>query len=471
MNKYEVIIGIEVHLELNTVTKMFSSSPISFNARPNTMVNEIDLGYPGALPIVNEQGVVKAIQLAKALEMEIDPLLRFDRKNYFYPDLPKGFQITQQFHPLGRNGKLVIEDETGKSFNVMIERIHLEEDTAKSIHQDNVTLLDYNRAGIGLIEIVTKPCLKTAYQVAKYINMLRLVALSLNISDAKMEEGSLRVDVNLSLKHVNDMFLGTKVEIKNLNSVNNVVKAIEYEINEQVACLDNGLVVKQATKRFDEKSQKTVVMRLKSDTIDYKYFPEPNLPPIKLSDDFINNIFIPELPWAQKARYEADGIDNQFIKQLLNSQDKAQFFDQIDFAHKNDGAKIFFGEIVALANRENKLVSELKIDPKQFSYALKLFKNQIISLQHLKKIVPKLIYNNQTVDEIIEQLDLVQIDDKAQLSAIIKEIIEQNYDFVIKNKHLPQRVIKFILGQVMKKTNGKANPQIASDIAKKLTEK
>ncbi len=469
MTNYEVWMGIEIHLELNTKTKMFSHSLIAFNTLPNTLTNEIDLGYPGSLPVVNEQAVIKGIKLAKALDMQIDPLLRFDRKNYFYPDLPKGFQITQQFHPLGLNGKLAIEDK--QLAFVAIERIHLEEDTAKSIHTNNLTFLDYNRAGIPLIEIVTKPCLKTAEQVVKYVNMIRLLALALNISDAKMEEGSLRVDVNLSLKHHETTTLGTKVEIKNLNSINNIVKAIAYEIKWQTQLLQQGLKVLQATKRFDEKTQQTVVMRVKKDTIDYKYFPEPNIPPISLSEHFLAKITLPELPWAQKKRYKTSGIDDEFIEQLLNSQDKAHFFDQVPFVNKNQVAKVFFSEIVSLANRQNKLISTLNINPRQFSYGLELVEKGTISLKQLKEIIPNLINHDKSVDQVIQQFNFKQINNKDQLSGIIKDIIAKNKDFIAQNYNRPERMIKFILGKVMQQTKGRANPQIASEITKKLLEK
>ncbi|XP_023226605.1 uncharacterized protein LOC111627266 [Centruroides sculpturatus] len=275
---YQVRIGIEIHLELNTKTKMFSGSRVDFEAEPNTLINEIDLGYPGTLPTVNQAAVEKAIQLAKALDMRIAEQLKFDRKNYFYPDLPKGYQITQQFEPIASAGILHLRD--GKK--VRITRIHLEEDTARSHHRGEFTLLDYNRAGVPLIEIVSEPDLSSAQEAHEYVNLIRLIAQTLNISDAKMEQGSLRADVNISLSEPGSEIYGTKVEIKNLNSLQNILKAVEFEKEVQTQTLASGQKVVQATKRFDETKGQTVTMREKTAAIDYKYFAEPNIPPIKL---------------------------------------------------------------------------------------------------------------------------------------------------------------------------------------------
>lgn len=277
----EVVIGIENHVELKTKTKMFSPGPITFGAPPNTSVNEIDLGYPGTLPSVNGEGVRLAVLAAHALDMTIDPLLIFDRKNYFYPDLPKGFQITQQFHPIGREGKLKIAVD-GIVKNVAIERLHIEEDTAKQIHKGDYTYIDYNRSGIGLIEIVTKPVLRSANQAVAYVEKLRETLLYLGVSDVKMNEGSLRCDVNISLRPYGSDIFGSKVEIKNLNSLMNMRKAIEFEVDRQTQLLLQNQIVNQETRRFDEATQTTVGMRSKADAIDYRYFAEPNLAPIAL---------------------------------------------------------------------------------------------------------------------------------------------------------------------------------------------
>lgn len=281
MNKYQVTIGVEVHIELKTKTKCFSSGLNTFGAKPNTQVNEIDCGYPGTMPVLNQAVVVSAIKLATALKMQIDPLLRFDRKNYFYPDLPKGYQITQYYHPFGQDGQLSIFVDQ-KPFIVSFERVHIEEDTAKQIHEGSATYLDYNRAGIPLLELVTKPVFSNSQQVVAYIQALRRLLVALDISDADMSQGSLRCDLNISLKPLAAKVLGTKVEIKNLNSLHNINLAIEFEIIRQATILNNNQTIISQTRRFDEKTKETALMRQKTSSIDYKYFREPNIFPIQL---------------------------------------------------------------------------------------------------------------------------------------------------------------------------------------------
>ena len=264
---WELVIGIEIHIELNTKTKMFSPILNNFNSMPNSNVSNIDLAYPGSLPLVNKEAIIKGIKLAKALNMEIDPLVQFDRKNYFYPDLPKGYQITQQFYPIGKNGKIKIKVENEWK-EIKIERIHLEEDTAKSIHSKDKTYLNYNRAGVPLIEIVSHPVIHSAKEAAAYVEAIRQTALCLNISDAKMNEGSLRTDINISIREKGTNVFNNRVEVKNLNSISNVQKAIEFEAERQLNIYQNGKTVVQETRRFDEQLKETVSMRLKTKIFD-----------------------------------------------------------------------------------------------------------------------------------------------------------------------------------------------------------
>jgi aspartyl-tRNA(Asn)/glutamyl-tRNA(Gln) amidotransferase subunit B len=278
----EVVIGIEIHLELNTKTKLFSHAKNDFDSLANTNATVIDLGYPGTLPSLNKEAVVKGIKLCKALKMKIDHELHFDRKNYYYTDIPKGFQITQQFRPIGSDGKISLFLNNNQVKEVSINRIHIEEDTARQIHTPTETLINYNRAGVPLLEIVSEPEMHSAEEAMSYINTIRTIALFLGISDSKMSEGSLRADINISLRMLGSPNLGTKVEIKNINSLNNVKKAIEFEIDCQTKKIISGEVIKQETKRFDEASSENIIMREKSDDIDYKYFKEPNIPPIIL---------------------------------------------------------------------------------------------------------------------------------------------------------------------------------------------
>ena len=285
---YFVTIGIEIHCELKTNTKMFSGAPVRFGETANTCTSVVDLGHPGCLPCVNKEAVALAIKACTAMHCELETLVRFDRKNYYYSDLPKGFQITQQFHPIGSNGYVEI-DVDGEKKKIRIERIHMEEDTAKQFHKETGTYIDFNRAGTPLIEIVSKPDMHSAKEAAAYVETLRKNLLYLNVSDVKMEEGSMRCDVNISLSKDKDT-LGTKTEIKNLNSIANVQKAVQAEIERQSALLDAGEKVEQATRRYDEAQKATILMRKKEGNVDYKYFPEPNIFPIQLDLDWVKSI-------------------------------------------------------------------------------------------------------------------------------------------------------------------------------------
>ena len=284
--EYDVTIGIEIHCQLKTDTKMFSGAPTSFGRKANTCVNEIDLGMPGVLPEVNREAVKKAVMACTALHLDIDPLVKFDRKNYYYSDLPKGFQITQQFHPIGRNGYVEIETAEGKK-KIRINRIHMEEDTAKQFHLTKFSLLDFNRAGTPLIEIVSEPDMHSGEEAEAYVEALRQTLYYIGVSDCRMEEGSMRCDTNVSISPKGSGVLGTKNEIKNLNSISHIGKAVNYEIERQKKLLEAGEKVLQETRRFDEKSGETVLMRRKEGNVDYKFFPEPNIFPIRLSDEWI----------------------------------------------------------------------------------------------------------------------------------------------------------------------------------------
>ncbi|MBU4690374.1 Asp-tRNA(Asn)/Glu-tRNA(Gln) amidotransferase subunit GatB [Mycoplasma sp. ES3157-GEN-MYC] len=465
MNSFEAIIGIEIHVELNTKTKMFSSAKIDFNAEPNTCINQIDLGYPGTLPLLNKQAVISAIKLAKALKMDIDTEMHFDRKNYFYTDLPKGYQITQFFRPIGSNGTLVIDQNTGDT--VTIERIHLEEDTARQ-HHGEVTKLDYNRAGTPLIEIVTTPCIKNAEQAVNYVSTIRQIALSLGISDAKMEEGSLRADINISLRPKGFNNLGTKVEIKNINTFRGIAKAIENEIEIQTKKLRTGEKILQQTKRFDPETQSNIVMRTKTGEVDYKYFPEPNIPIIKISDEFISNIKLNELPWERTERYKSEGIQDIYINSLVNDLEMAKYFDSINYADKEKLSKLFFAEIVSLANSTQKHVCDLNIDPEQLSESIQLMDSDIISGRSFKKLIPLLQNYHDNVNELVKKHNLEQISDINIITKWINEIIEQNAKLVDEYTSRPERVLKMIQGSLMKISGGQVNPTKAIEIVESI---
>ncbi|UUD35228.1 Asp-tRNA(Asn)/Glu-tRNA(Gln) amidotransferase subunit GatB [Mycoplasmopsis caviae] len=467
MSNFEVIIGIEIHLELNTKTKMFSPAKIDFNAEPNTTINQIDLGYPGTLPLVNKAAVLSGIKLAKALNMTIDDELHFDRKNYFYPDLPKGYQITQFFRPIGSNGYLTINTDKGPK-KILIERIHLEEDTARQHHDDEGTKLDYNRAGVPLIEIVTYPVLRSADEAVAYVDLIRKTALSLNISDAKMEQGSLRADVNISLRPFGYKGYGTKVEIKNMNSFRAIKNAIEFEIEFQKKQILTNKPILQQTKRYDEATQSTVVMRTKTGEVDYKYFPEPNIPFIKLSKELIDSVKLDELPWEREARYRSENINNIYINSLVNDLELAKYFDSIKYADRDKLSKLFFAEIVSLANSKN--VHPLKLNIKN-SYLLKgieLMDQDIISGRSFKKLVPLLVDFEGDFDKLVTDNNLKQISDEVTITKWVNDIILQNEGVINEFPSRQERVLKFILGALMKVSGGQISPIKANEISLKI---
>lgn len=465
MNNFETIIGIEIHIELNTKTKMFSAGMNSFESAPNTNVTPTDIAYPGTLPVVNKQAVVKAIQFAKSTGMEIDKVLHFDRKNYYYPDLPKGYQITQNDRPIGKNGTIKISNK-----EISIERVHIEEDTAKSIHTNGKTYINYNRAGVPLIEVVTDPVINNGKEAAEYVQAIKDLAISLDISDAKMEEGSLRADINISLRPRGQKELGTKIEIKNLNSISNIQKSIEIEIKKQTKMLLQGEKIKMATKRFDELSQDTIIMRVKNGISDYKFFPDPNIPPIYIGKEFIDSIKLNELPWERKNRYIKSGISEENIFNLLSNIPQANYFDLINYNDKSRVSKIFFSEIVSLANSKNINVENLGIVPREIVKVLEKLDLGEISGKHAKIIFPLLINGNKTVEQIIEEKGMKQISDENSLNIILNSIMKTNTTFIEQNKERPERVSKFILGQLMKESKGQANPIVANKLVKKILE-
>ncbi|QNM93708.1 Asp-tRNA(Asn)/Glu-tRNA(Gln) amidotransferase subunit GatB [Mycoplasma sp. Pen4] len=466
MTNFETIIGIEIHVELKTKTKMFSPAPIDFFAEPNTAAHQIDLAYPGTLPQVNKNAVKYGIALAKALKMKIDDELHFDRKNYFYPDLPKGYQITQFFRPIGSDGVVDIITPEGIK-QIAVERIHLEEDTARQHHGEDGTKLDYNRAGIPLIEIVTYPVIRSADEAAAYVDMIKKIVQELNISEGKLEQGSLRADINISLRPYGVDKFGTKVEIKNMNSTSNIKKAIEFEIALQREKLLKGEMIYQQTKRFDDKTNSNVVMRTKTGTTDYKYFADPNIPIIKLSKDFIDSVNVKELPIEKYQRYQNNEIQDIYIQSLIDDKALADYFDSIEYEDKNKLSKVFFAEVVSLANNQSKHVTELGIEPKYINESLVLLDQGVISGKSLKKLIPLLVEFDGDINLLLEKHKLAQISDVNLITKLVKDIIAKNETLVAEYSQRPERVTKFILGAIMKETGGQVNPQISNDVVLK----
>ncbi|QDF64955.1 Asp-tRNA(Asn)/Glu-tRNA(Gln) amidotransferase subunit GatB [Mycoplasma nasistruthionis] len=463
MHNFETIIGIEIHIELKTKTKMFSPAPIDFFAEPNTHAHQIDLAYPGTLPQVNKQAVKYGIALAKALNMQIDDELHFDRKNYFYPDLPKGYQITQFYRPIGQNGTIQIKTSQGLK-EIKIERIHLEEDTARQHHEQDGTKLDYNRAGIPLIEIVTYPVIQNAEQAAAYVDMIKKTVLALNISEGKLEQGSLRADINISLRPYGVDKFGTKVEIKNLNSTSNIKKAIEFEIQQQRKKLLLNEPILQQTKRYDDTTNSNVVMRTKTGAVDYKYFPDPNIPVIKLSKQFIDSVTINELPLQREKRYLDANIQNIYVQSLIDDVELANYFDSIKYPDLDKLSKVFFAEIVSLANSKTLHPAQLNIKPLYIQEALNLLDQGVLSGKSLKKLIPLLVDFDDNMEDLLTQHNLKQISDPKLITDIIKQIIDSNPTIVAEYPNRPERVTKFILGNLMAQTNGQVNPQVSNQI-------
>lgn len=460
MGNFEIIIGVEVHLELNTKSKLFSSASNVYTTIPNSQISYIDLAYPGTLPNLNKEAIKKAIKLSKALNMSIDNLIRFDRKHYFYTDIPKNFQITQHFYPIGQKGFLL----TKNNFKVLIDRIHLEEDTAKQIHKNNITQIDYNRSGAPLIEVVTEPIFRNADQVVDYLVELRLIAIFLNISDAKMENGSFRTDINISIRPYGQSKLGNKVEIKNLNSLSNVEKAIKLEIHNQVQLLLTGKEVTSCTKRFDEQSQNNIIMRSKMEEIDYRYFPEPNIPPIKLTKNLIDSIKIKELPNELRHKLLKKQIPYEYIDQIISNKDIITFFNG---DYNLEVVKLFFACVLPLSTKRHVSVNLLPININHIIELIQLEKDGLISNKHIKKII-ELIDDKITISEIIEIHKMKQISSSSELTKIIQIIINENNDIILQYKQRQERVEKFIMGEIMKRTKGQANPVLSNQIMKKI---
>lgn len=464
---YDVVIGIEIHCELKTKTKMFSGSSCQFGAEANTCVNEIDLGHPGTLPSVNKEAVLKAIQACTAFHLEIDSLIRFDRKNYYYSDLPKGFQITQQFHPIGKDGYLMINTESGKK-KIRINRIHMEEDTAKQFHLSEDTLIDFNRAGTPLIEIVSEPDMSNGQEAAAYVEGLRQTLYYLGVSDVKMEEGSMRCDVNISLKPKGATEFGVKNEIKNLNSINNVQKAIDFEIERQSKLLDAGAKVEQATRRYDEATKTTVVMRMKEGNVDYKFFPEPNIPPIRLDKAWIQSIQenLPELPEEKKARYEKEyQLQESEYDILINNKELGEFYEEV-MKHCNQ-AKLAWNwvvtDVLAWCNKAGVKITEVEGRAEAVACLIEMVEQKEISGKQAKEIFDEVMQGKEP-KQVVSEKGMKQVSDTGLIQKLIEETLDEQPQSIEDYKNGKDRAVGFLVGQVMKKSKGQANPAMTSEM-------
>lgn len=470
MAEYIPTIGIEVHVELKTNTKIFSNSKNGYGQMANSLTNVIDLGYPGTLPTLNEEVINLALKAATILNCKIRDVIHFDRKNYFYPDNPKNYQITQARTPIGYDGYIEIEVDGNKK-KIEIEEMHIEEDTCKSIHRGEKTLLDFNRAGVPLIEIVTKPCISSSIEAKLYLEKLKELLFYSDISDCKMEEGSMRADANVSIRKDINAPYGTKVEIKNIGSISNVGLSIEKEIERQEKLLNNNETFKPQTRRYDDKLKDTVLMRIKETGNDYRYFPEPDIPYVYITKEMLQKAkdSIPMLPDERKKLYLEKQISEANAYKLIQNKSLSDYFNQL--LNENINLKIasnlLLGDISFYLNKEEKLITDTTLTKERFIELVQNIDNNIISSKNLKEILEKVLTEEKSIQEIIKEMGIQNITDDTAITEVIKKIISQNPASVEDYKNGHDRAIKYLMGQVMKETKGTLNPKLAMDILKK----
>lgn len=465
---YETVIGLEVHVELKTKSKVFSPSPTSFGADPNTNTNVIDWGYPGVLPVVNKGAIEYGLKAATVLNCEINPVQRFDRKNYFYPDNPKAYQISQLDHPLGENGYLEIEVD-GEKRKIGIERIHLEEDAGKNVHDSTGTSVDLNRQGTPLVEIVSKPDMRSPEEAYAYLERLREVILYSGISDVKMEEGSMRCDANISIRPYGQEEFGTKTEIKNLNSFNNVRRGLAYEEQRQARVLNKGDKVVQSTLRWDDAHKKTILMRVKEGESDYRYFPEPDIPDFEVSDEWLKEIQadIPEMPEKRRERYvEQYGLPVYDAGILTQTVEMSNFFDETvkAGADAKSAANWLMGEVSAYLNDKDTTFDEIGLTPENLTEMIKLIADGVISSKIAKKVFKHLAEEGGSAKAFVEEQGLAQISDEATLKPLIEEAMANNPQSIADYKKGKKKAKGALVGQIMKATKGKADPKIVDQL-------
>ena len=473
--EYEVVIGLEVHAQVTSNSKLFSTSSIKFGAEPNTQVSLVDAAFPGMLPVINEFCVKQAIKTGIGLKAQINKRSVFDRKNYFYADLPQGYQISQFKDPIVGEGKVILDMPNGQK-EVGIERLHLEQDAGKSIHDmdPHNTFVDLNRSGVALMEIVSKPDLRSPDEVNAYIKKLRSIMRYLGTCDGNMQEGSLRADVNVSVRLKGAKDFGTRCEIKNVNSIKFMQMAINYEANRQVDLIEDGQKIDQETRLFDTKKNETRSMRSKEDAHDYRYFPDPDLLPLEVTDEFIDNIKseIPELPDDKKKRFIDEFKISPYEATILVSDiEVAKYFEEVVAKMgKNRDMKLavnwITGELFAVLNDKNLEISQSPISAKNLAKLINLIKNGTISGKIAKSIFEDMINGDIDPQVIVEEKGLKQQSDPKALEVLIEKIINENRDKAIEYKQGKEKLFGFFVGQVMKNSGGKANPQMVNEILK-----
>lgn len=466
---YETIVGLEIHVELSTKTKAFCSCENSFGGEPNTRVCPVCLALPGAMTVLNRNVLNYAVMAANALNCKINNKSKFDRKNYFYPDLTKGFQITQNDKPICENGYLEIEVGDQKK-KIGIFRIQMEEDTGKSLHtEEGETLMDYNRCGVPLIEIVTKPDMSSGQEARAFLEKLKNTLTFLGISDCKMEEGSLRCDVNVNIKDKESGKKTAVTEVKNINSFRGVEKAIDFEVQRHKKILEENIDEIRTTRRWDDAKNETILMRVKYTVSDYRFAPEGDLPPVVISDDDIKEILshMPELPDAKKERFKKEYNLNEYDSNILtSSKELSEFFEKIakEFDDYNMLSNWTLTEILRRIDIENNEKFELPFEDKEFIELLNAIKSNKINNNAGKKVLREMFETGKKCNEIIEDLGLVQISDSSQIEKIVDKVLSSNPQSIEDFKNGKNRALGFLVGQVMKESHGKANPQIVNKL-------
>ena len=469
--EWETVIGLEVHVQLSTESKLFSSAPTQFGAEPNTQANIYDLALPGVLPVLNRDALKHAVKFGLAINASISNTSIFDRKNYFYPDLPKGYQISQLDFPTVGKGSLTITLEDGEEKIIGVTRAHMEEDAGKSLHEDfhGMSGIDLNRAGTPLLEIVSEPDLRSAREAVTYLKKLHSIIRYLDISDAIMAQGSMRCDANVSIRPMGETELGTRTEIKNINSFRFVEKAINYEVQRQQDIIQDGGRIVQETRLYDARRDETRTMRSKEVANDYRYFPEPDLLPIVIDQAFVNSIraTLPELPDAKKTRFAKEfGLNDYDASVLTNNRDMADYFECV--AKSSGDAKLaanwVAGELQALLKKNNWEIKESPIQADRLATLIARIKDNTISGKIAKTVFEAMIKDSSNVDDIIEAKGLKQITDIGEIAKLVNEIIANNPEQVEQFREGKEQVLSYLVGQAMKLSRGKANPTQVNQI-------
>ena len=466
MNNYKTTVGIEVHCELKTKTKMFSDSINDYGNNANININLIDFAYPGVLPTINKGAIELALKAALALNCTINKKMFFDRKNYFYPDLPKGYQITQARSPIGVNGYVEIDVNDTKK-KIRIHDIHIEEDTCKSIHYNNKSLLDFNRTGVPLIEIVSEADMQNPEEAMAYLDRLRELLVYADVSDCKIEEGSMRCDVNVSVSKTKT--LGTRTETKNIGSISNVGKAITAEAKRQIEIIEQGGTIQDETRRFDESLGQTVLMRVKETGNDYRYFPEPDIPMLELTDDDIKKAEteLPILPNTRRDIYKKAGINPVNQEKIIANKDISDYL--LDFPNDSNlviASNLLLGDVSAYLNKTGKRIFDTALDIERLNIVSNKLDNKEITNKQVKEMLQELLESNNKTEDIINKYKQNELS-KEEVEKIIKKILEDNSDKVEEYKSGNERLSKFFIGQIMKETKGNANPIEANKILMK----